>query len=80
MAEQDATTEPEWETYDPCPACGSTRYVERVVAFAHSTSSDGEKDYFDLDHIGEALDIWCAECDEHLRDAHKDERRFFRRT
>lgn len=62
-----------WEQYNPCPDCGAEQYDERVVAYRKSTSMDGEMDYFDVDHIGEALEIHCGKCQTLLLERPKEQ-------
>ncbi|WP_153953004.1 hypothetical protein [Halosegnis longus] len=54
-----------------CPECGSTQFREVVLA---KMTTDPAHGMGDVDHIGDAVMVWCNDCDELLvdRDANDD--------
>lgn len=64
----------DWEPYEPCPNCGNHDSFKEVVKCVGTQALvDGEPSMFDLEHIGQAMEIICPECSAVLFNRRKED-------
>lgn len=64
----------DWTYGDPCPNCGSAEgYTERRVCYGQKTVVDGQPTTFQQEHVGQALEVRCQDCEGLLLERPKDQ-------